>query len=475
MTTHAEETIEQQRWRARARAGDTAAFDALVEAEFLPGDAQRRRQERRLASVVCFAAGQVPYYRRQFERLGLAPQDVATIEDLPRLPVLGRWDLLEHEAALHARSLPEGERLFGLFTSSGTTGRPTRVLMTEQANLMFTLLSQRHYRWFRFEPAGKLAALIAPGTIADTTARRQLEAGATLRNPSWRYVGRCYRTGESVVLSRAQPIERQLAWLVEERPDYLVSYPGNLEELAFVAADTPAGWRPHGLLAISAQLTDGMRRRIEQRFGVPVQQSYGLNEIGLVAGRCDAGRYHVHAEHCIVEIVDEHGRPCQPGKTGRIVVTGLDNAAMPLLRYDTDDTAVAVAGPCACGRTLPAFADPSGRYRRWLGLPEGSRARFRLLTDALQAMPDAWLGNLRRYQVHQCRDGAYELRIVTAGPMPEAFARTVESAWARQCDVRQTPLRIVPVDRIDAGPGGKIQEFTSALDDADRAGPRGPQ
>ena len=49
----------------------------------------------------------------------------------------------------------------------------------------------------------------------------------------------------------------------------------------------------------------------------------------------------------MVEIVDENGRPSAPGSTGAIVVTDLKNAAMPLLRYDTDDTAEAVAGPGA--------------------------------------------------------------------------------------------------------------------------------
>ena len=103
-----------------------------------------------------------------------------------------------------------------------------------------------------------------------------------------------------------------------------------------------------------------MREHIERSFGCPIHQNYGLNEIGLVATRCDAGRYHVHSEHCIVEIVGPDGRSVAPGETGRLIVTGLNNWAMPLLRYDADDLGTAVEGPCPCGRTLPSFGDVVG-------------------------------------------------------------------------------------------------------------------
>ncbi len=57
-----------------------------------------------------------------------------------------------------------------------------------------------------------------------------------------------------------------------------------------------------------------MRTHIERSFGVPAHQNYGLNEVGLVAARCEAGRYHVHAENCHVEIIGEDGRPARREK-----------------------------------------------------------------------------------------------------------------------------------------------------------------
>lgn len=100
-----------------------------------------------------------------------------------------------------------------------------------------------------------------------------------------------------------------------------------------------------------------------------------LNEIRIVAHRCEARRYHVNAEHCVVEIVDEDSQPCMVGRTGKLLVTGSSNFAMPLVRYNTGDLAEAVGGPCACGRTLPSIGQIVSRYRPFRYTPKGTSRR----------------------------------------------------------------------------------------------------
>ena len=64
----------------------------------------------------------------------------------------------------------------------------------------------------------------------------------------------------------------------------------------------------------------------------------------------------------ILEILDEAGRPCGPGETGRVVLTDLHNFATPLIRYEIGDYAEA-AGPCPCGRGLPVATRLRGQRR----------------------------------------------------------------------------------------------------------------
>jgi phenylacetate-CoA ligase len=74
-----------------------------------------------------------------------------------------------------------------------------------------------------------------------------------------------------------------------------------------------------------------------------------------------------------VEIVDDRGRDVRAGERGRVIVTGLYNYVMPFIRYELGDIAVAGAGNCPCGRTLPVIARVEGRSRNAFVFRDGSR------------------------------------------------------------------------------------------------------
>ena len=264
-----------------------------------------------------------------------------------------------------------------------------------------------------------------------------------------------------MALSITTPPEAQIAWLRRFSPDYLLVLSSTLEHQAFVAGDQRPCESLKGVLGISEQLTPEMRAFVERCFGVPIHQNYGLNEIGVVAGRCEAGRYHVHSEHCLVEIVREDGSAAEPGETGRLIVTGLSNFAMPLFRYDADDLATVVDGPCACGRTLPSFGDIVGRYNRVAFMPERGFVMLETVRAAILKMPVDQIRDLRQFQVHQFRDGRYELRLMARAKLPDTFAEHVYAAWAKAVRTPGLSLSLKYVDAIERAPGGKYQVFTS--------------
>jgi phenylacetate-CoA ligase len=442
MTSPAEERAEQARWKLRPEFAGFAFFDRLVENEFLPPEQGAAEESRALRAVVGFAAARVPYYRDLFARLGLRAGDIRDRHDLPRLPVLTRQALRDEFERLKPDTLPPGVEVAGTAHSSGSTGPPTQVVQSTASNLMFSCLNQRQSRWFRRDPALTVAVLRNPQSMPQPRPGEYLAPGATLRLPRWLYAGTFFESGPSLYFNVLGPVEGQLEWLRRQRPDYLITRSHSLEHLAMAAA----GERPCASLkattAISEAITPATRRHLESVFGAPVQQGYGLNEIGLVAARCEADRYHVHREHCIVEVIDETGAPCADGRAGRLVVTGLHNFAMPLLRYDSDDLVTALDGPCPCGRTLPSFGEVHGRYSRITMLPPDTVERVDALRCALQAMPSALKSGLRRYQIRQYRDGVFELRFVAATALPPAFGSHLERAWRDACGAAGPPLRL---------------------------------
>jgi phenylacetate-CoA ligase len=411
---------------------------------------------------VGFAVAHVPYYRDMFARLRLTADDIARRQDLPRLPLLTKRELREHFENLRPETLPPGVVIWGTASSSGSTGPPTKVVFSEAANTMFTVLNQRQTRWFRRDPRRTLASIRLSSANLQATPAEGLADGQTLRVPRWRYVGVFFETGPSLYFNITNPVEAQVAWLRRERPDYLIIRSHALEHLAM----TCAGERPcESLLAVTAiseAISPSTRRHLQAIYGARVDQGYGLNEIGLVGMRCEADRYHVHREHCVVEIIDEAGLPCRPGRSGRVVVTGLQNYAMPLIRYDTDDLATATAGPCPCGRTLPSFGEIHGRYSRIVSLPEGTLDRVAALRTALQGMPTKLGRGLRRYQIHQFSDGRFELRLVFVSPMPGGFVEHLQRAWSAAVGKTGWPLTTRQVTEIPfETTGDKFEDFVS--------------
>jgi phenylacetate-CoA ligase len=461
-TSLAREKVEQQRWQLHQRFHGLDRFDRLLANEFLDPKQQENLQGRALSMMINHAVTQVPYYAKLFTDRGLTGAEILSVNDLAVLPILSKIELRRNSAELTAAVLPPSQQPGGVTQSSGTTGQPVRVHQTRQSMAMFCQLKQRELRWFRFDPRATLAVIRLPSQLPFTQERQPLSLGQTLNLPAWPLVGSFFQTGPACCFSVFNQIDRQAEWLDRLRPEYLMSYPETFEHLSFAFQNRPQPDYSRGLLAISEQLTAGMRRRISTTFGAPIQQNYGLNEIGIVASRCpEGGRYHVHSEHCLVEIVDDDGKPCGPGETGRILVTTLTNSAMPLIRYDTGDLAETTDGPCPCGRSMPTFGEVKGRYSRIAFLPENTLRYVGAIRQALEEMAPEISANLRLFQIHQFRDQSFELRLVAPGGLPPGFAARINTAWRAELAGVDFPLRLLEIDHISRGPGGKFQDFTS--------------
>ena len=463
----AEERAEQARWRKRKTDDRMIEFDRLVDNEFRAPDDQAADIAERIRGLVEFAAAEVPYYRDLFARLKLSPRDIAGPGDLPRLPELDKAIIQREGNRLCPPALPRGETAAGANMSSGSTGPRTMIHRSKRSRFLDLLMEQRQLRWYRFDPMQSMAWIRTAVDMPRVPPGRLVRIGETIRMPGWPHLGPYFETGPFMGFAAANPLADQVAWLERNNPAYLRISSGNLEQLAFAFLDRPKLTGLRGLRAASEPLTPGMRARIEKTFGAPVNISLGLNEIGWVATRCEAGRYHAHAEHFLVEIADDAGKPVPAGTFGRVLITNVGNFAMPLLRYVSDDVAQALDGPCPCGRTLPSFGDIVGRHSQMAGLPEGTLVLVSALRGAMEELPDELARGIREYQLRQTTAGEFELRLVTAGSLAPGFRDYVTGIWQRALAAiragANSPLSILDVAEIPRAASGKFFYFVSEL------------
>jgi phenylacetate-CoA ligase len=217
-----------------------------------------------------------------------------------------------------------------------------------------------------------------------------------------------------------------------------------------------------GLRAVSSYggLASGrMAARIGDGFGAPFADAYGTSELGPVAASCGRGPgMHVFEDQFIVE-AHRGGGPAGPGRVGRLVVTDLINAAMPLIRYDVGDVGRLHTDPCPCGRTT-ARLEVLGRVQEVLESPAG------VLTAADVA--DAFFADpaVANFRLEETRPGCFEAAVVAG---PSGGAPDLEACRGRFAalhgGVRQVRARLVPFVRPE--PSGKYRFVLPARPDGD--------
>ncbi|MFN2505143.1 MAG: phenylacetate--CoA ligase family protein, partial [Acidimicrobiales bacterium] len=208
---------------------------------------------------------------------------------------------------------------------------------------------------------------------------------------------------------------------------------------------------------------DKVRVACREAFGVPLVDMYSSQEVGYLALQCPENeQYHLQSEHLLVEVLDDDGEPCLPGRIGRVVATTLHNFATPLLRYAVGDYAQ-VGEPCPCGRGLPVLTRVVGRQRNMFTLPNGDQfwPSFGDPTDFRKAL--SGLPRLQQFQVIQRSVDDLEVRVVTERPF-----RANEESAVRDYVVTSLghPFTITfsYVGEIPRSAGGKFEDFRSEVD-----------
>ena len=142
-------------------------------------------------------------------------------------------------------------------------------------------------------------------------------------------------------------------------PRTVLTYPSSLYQFAkflFENGLTPR-WGLKGIISSAEMLHPHYRTLAETLFRTKVYNRYGGREVGLIAMECAAGRMHINARDLYLEI-DSPDPYTEPGD---ILITQLNNYAMPFIRYRIGDIGRLSDEVCPCGNALPILAELLGR------------------------------------------------------------------------------------------------------------------
>ncbi len=321
------------------------------EFETLPREVLEALQLKRLQQVVSRVYHTVGFYRKSFDKAGVSPDDINSLDDLKRLPFTCKQDLRDNYP-------------FGLFTvpmtnivrvhaSSGTTGKPTVVGYTKRDIETWAELMAR--------------AFAAAGLTKNDIIHNAYGYGLFTGGLGAHYGAE--KLGASVIPMSGGSTKKQILLLQDFGPTAICCTPSYLLFLAEAGKEMGVDMKSLrlrvGILG-AEPWSEKMRAQIEEALDITALDIYGLSEImgPGVAMECIEGRcgLHVFEDHFIVEVIDPVSGEVLPyGQKGELVFTTITKEAFPLIRYRTKDISRLMPQICKCGRTFVRMERVSGR------------------------------------------------------------------------------------------------------------------
>lgn len=309
-------------------------------------------QRKRLRAIIKHAYENVPFYHRKFNEVCVKPDDVKSLADLSKLPIITKQDIQSAPLSdIIARNINLNKCTKR--TTSGSTGFPLTIYVDHNTVDYENALWTRLFLENGLKIFDKMAVIADPRVFPKNKIYQHL------------FMKRRYT-------SIFDTAERQFQLLREFNPDAIKGYPSSLIMFANYCNNQENRIKPR-LVFTSAELLDAFSRKIiNSLFKVNLIDNYACTEFGLLSWECrEHNGYHINVENTVLEFVDNDDYSVAFGERGEIICTGLLNKVMPLIRYRINDIAIPKKEQCSCGRTLPMLEMVEGRKDDFIKATDG--------------------------------------------------------------------------------------------------------
>ena len=420
-----------------------AYYRALTASQYWPRERLRALQINKLRDIAATVVPQTAYA----SVVGADPAIwFLTLDDLQKLPLLDKPTISTHREELVNRSVAGGPIRYN---TGGSSGEPLIFYFDKRRQAYDKAARMRTHQWFGIRPGDREAYVW--GSPVELSVQDRLK---NLRD---------WLTNE-MLLSAFDLSEESVGRFVQRlrrfKPACLFGYPSSISLLCQLAAR--AGHRladlpVRAVFCTAEVLYDHQKAVIAEAFGgVPVVNGYGSREGGFIAHECPAGRMHITSENVIVEFIKD-GTPVAPGEDGEIVVTHLDNHAMPFIRYRTGDIGQPSAETCPCGRGLEVMKVVKGRSTDFIVTPDGRWVHGLGLIYVVREIP-----GVRQYQIIQDDVDAVRVLLVLDRDFPPDGEGRIREGLAKRLG-SGVRVAVEPVTELRQDPSGKFRFVISKV------------
>lgn len=371
--------VLQPLWAAKANSAHLRYLRELERTQFDTPEVIADRQRVMLQDLVQHAYATVPYYRQAWDAAGVHPQDVRSLDDLQRFPIVTKQHLREQPEAFHSAAYAHAQVV--IKKTSGSTGVPLTIRLDEPGKQWKYACTLRSDQWSGW----RLGQAVA-----------KVWGNPEYRHHGWKGRLRNWLLDRAIHLDTVHLTDSRIAEFIQalrrHRPGLIFGHAHSLYLLACkLEASRVTDIRPRGIISTAMPLHRWQRVVIERVFAVPATDRYGCEETSLIACECEQHQgLHINADSLYAEVdpaeaVVNHE---QGTITGPLLVTDLTNRAMPLIRYRNGDMVTLSSRRCPCGRGLPMMEKVEGRDADYVVTPDGGLVSGISLTENFAVLID---------------------------------------------------------------------------------------
>lgn len=313
--------------------------------ETIPQEERRKHLNGKLQEFVPHAYSHSSAVKEKCDAGHIKPGEIKTIDDLQRIPITRKFDLVEMQKA---------KPPFGGFEGVP----PTEMRRIYVLPGLIYEPGEWEYRDTRWAEA-MYACGFRSGDIALNTFNYHMWPFAFMLDESLKMLG-CTTVPTGVGNTQMQvTIMHQLKVTgYVGTPSFLMSIAERAEAMKF---DLRMDFSLRVGFVGAEMLPESLRDRLEGAFGMTIRQCYGTVDVGCLGYECmEKQGMHV-PDDVIIEVVDpDTGNRVPDGSPGEIVATNF-NRTFPMIRYGTGDLSFFSREPCLCGRTSMRLMKILGR------------------------------------------------------------------------------------------------------------------
>lgn len=409
-----------------------------------------RMQQKKLRAVIKHAYHNVPFYHRLFDSAGVKPDDIKTVDDLSKIPIITKSQIQHAGSDIIARNVEISkctER-----TTSGSTGLPLKIIRCGEESSIGGATYSRLYKENGRRGDDVVYALTGPQHIPDIENRSLFYniaynlATKSCGEPTYKYV------------SVFENMKDQLSILIKTNPTVISGYPTSIKLLAMAAQDSGINIHPRLIFTASELLDAESRQIISSIFDVNPIDFYATVENDVVAWECSEHTgYHMNIDTVAIEFIKDN-EAVATGEKGEVILTNLYTYAMPFIRYKIGDVASPSEEQCPCGRGLPLMKNIQGRVDDFVKLPDG-----RVLSPmTFYALMKPFFPVLLHYKIIQEREDRFIIELVKGKDFSEDIIPRIERRF-KEVLGNDIQIEFGIADKITKEKSGKLRAVFSKV------------